>query len=364
MSDPLEEFLIEYVDTRGGIAEAIEPQVYDVLLPEAETPLRVTFDSEALPEHPNAQLLTFGSAVLDDLVQEAQRRGRLASAFLDDVHLAPHGFDARLKREVILPPSAALDIQAARPLYVTHTLFWFETTFSSDEQEQALYPFGVERFYGRPVRYLEPLLASERLSELRRWAFPDAPARPLPEAYLLAREHVVRTVTAEANQRHLQLSTQQVQQRERMTNYFADLRAELSERLRKAAQHQDAQEEIVSLQQRLDALAREETLRLEELQRAARLRAQIQLLNLLHVKIPRLFVNAQLVREKHAPQPLTLTWDPLTEKTDPFPCPHCQHPTLEQRLTRRGELGCPQCQEIETSFSHHQFPVANIRSKQ
>lgn len=348
MSDPLEEFLIEYVDTRGGIADTVEPQVYDVLLPEAETPLRVTFDSEALPEHPNAQLLTFGSAVLDELVQQAQRGGRLASAFLDDVHLAPHGFEARLKRDVILPPGVTLEIQAARPLYVTHTLFWFETTFSSDEQEQALYPLGVERFYGRPVRYLEPLLASERLSEMRRWAFPDAPARPLAEAYLLAREHVVRTVTAEVNQRHLQLSAHQIQQRERMTNYFSDLRAELTERLRKAAQHHDAAEETASLQQRLDALAREETLRLEELQRAARLRAQIELLNLLHVKIPRLFASAQLVREKHAPRAFTLTWDPLTEKTDPFPCPHCQNPTLELRLTRRGELGCPQCQGSET----------------
>lgn len=346
MSDPLEEFFIEYVEIKGGIAEVIEPQVYDVLLPDADKPLRATFDPEALQDHPNAQLLTFGSALLDELLQQAQSSGRLASAFLDDVHLTLHAFDTRLKRDVILPQGVTLQLEETRPLYVTHTLFWFETTFSSDEKEQIMYPVGIERYYGRPVRYLEPLLASERLSEIRRWPFPDAPARPLPEAYLAAREHVVRTVTAEANQRHAQLKSQRTQQRERMTSYFADLRDELTGRLHKAAQREeDASEETESLQQRLNALAREETLRLEELQHAARLRVHVELLNLLHVKIPRLFVSAHLVLEtKHHSLPLALTWDPLTEKTDPFPCPHCQQPTLEQRLTRRGDLRCPQCE--------------------
>ncbi|MBI4671931.1 MAG: hypothetical protein HY741_09745 [Chloroflexi bacterium] len=344
--DPLEEFLVEYVDTAGGIAEAIEPQVYDVLLPDADKPLRATFDPEALPEHPNAQLLTFGSALLDELLARAQTGGRIGVAFLDDVHLAPHAFETRVRHEISLPQGVSLQLQTTRPLYVTHTLFWFETTYTSDEKEQVLYPLGIERYYGRAVRYLEPLLESERLSELRRWAFPDAPARPLDQAYLAAREHVVRTVTAEANQRSAQLSSRQTQQRERMTNYFADLRAELTERLSKLeSRGDDASEERESLRQRLDALAREETLRLDELQRAARLRVQIELLNLLHVKIPRLFVNAQLGFEtKHLPVPLTLTWDPLTEKTDPFPCPHCQQPTLELRLTRRDELRCPRCE--------------------
>ena len=134
-----------------------------------------------------------------------------------------------------------------------------------------------------------------------------------------------------------------------MTNYFADLRAELTERLGKMEQRGDAApEEMDSLRQRLEALAREETLRLDELQRAARLRVQIELLNLLHIKIPRLFVTAHLGFEtKRAPLPLSLTWDPLTEKTDPFACPHCQQPTLALRLTRRGDLRCAQCEGDE-----------------
>ena len=64
MPDPLEEFLIDYVDAVGGLADEIEPQVFDVLMPDvgdpafsawAETPQRITFDPDALPEHPSAQ---------------------------------------------------------------------------------------------------------------------------------------------------------------------------------------------------------------------------------------------------------------------------------------------------------------------
>ena len=44
---------------------AIEPEVYDVLLPGtgsggADESLRIAFDPEALPEHPGAQLASFG----------------------------------------------------------------------------------------------------------------------------------------------------------------------------------------------------------------------------------------------------------------------------------------------------------------
>jgi hypothetical protein len=348
VADPLEQFLTEYVDSAGGIAEEVEPQVYDVLLPDAGIlpyegrTLRVAFDPEALPEHPHAQLVTFGSSLLDELLEQAQARGRLALAYLDDVHLTPHALEQRVRRDFILPPAASLQIQAARPLYVTTTVLWFETTFVSDEKEQSLAPIAVDRYYGRLVRHLEPLLERDRLSEIRRYPYPDAPSRPLDEAYLQASERLARSVSAEANGRKQEILARQAQQRERMTRYFADLRGELNERLEKA---QARAEEMDSLRARVEALDREESVRLEELQRKTMLRVQIKLTNVLHVKTPRLFLNARLASKDrmHAAIPLTLTWDPFAEKADALDCPSCRHPTYELRLGRRGELRCPNC---------------------
>ncbi|OGO37068.1 MAG: hypothetical protein A2Z03_03035 [Chloroflexi bacterium RBG_16_56_8] len=342
-STPLEQFLIEYVDAVGGLVDEIEPQVYDVLLPDSDTPQRLAFDPDALPEHPSAQLLTFGSALLDDLLARAQARGQIGLAFLDDAHLMPHALAQRVTHDLILPDPVTLRIETIRPLYVTHSLFWFEVTYLSDEKEQALHLIAVDRYYGREVRYLEALLDGERLSETRRWAFADAPSLPLDRVYLTAREAVVRTVRAEVHTRQHQTQQRLAEQTERMKRYYADLRAELAERIEKAHARGD---EIESLELRRDALNREETLRLDELARKAQVRVQLRLVNLLHVKIPRLLIHTRVSAKPFPavrPATLTLTWDPLVEKTDALVCPNCQQPTFELQINRQGELHCPKC---------------------
>ena len=83
---PLELFLREYLDKTGGAWDEVEPQVYDVALPDGtELPtgrgndsgvLRLAFDPEALPEHPSAQLVSFGTPLVDRLLSDALQRGR------------------------------------------------------------------------------------------------------------------------------------------------------------------------------------------------------------------------------------------------------------------------------------------------
>ncbi len=343
MSDPLEQFLIEYVDAVGGLADEIEPQVYDVLMPDAETPQRIAFDPDALPENPSAQLLTFGSALLDDLLARAQQRGQIGLAFLDDAHLQPHALAQRITRDLVLPEPLTLRIENIRPLYVTHSVFWFEVTYLGEEKEQALFPLALDRYYGRQVRYLDEWLNGERLNDTRRWSFADAKALPLDQIYLSARDAIVRTVRAEINTRRHQTQTHLVEQTARMKKYYADLRAELAERIEKA----DARgEEIDSLKLRQDALNREEALRLDDLGRKAQIRVQIKLVNVLHIKIPRLFIRTHVTAKQIPvihPGSLTLTWDPLTEKTDALTCPNCQRPTFELRVNHFGVLHCAEC---------------------
>src|SRR4051794_24860358 len=65
---PLEEFLRDYAEVTGGVWDEVEPQVYDVLLPSSggsEEALRVAFDPEAIPEHPGAQLASYGTPLID-----------------------------------------------------------------------------------------------------------------------------------------------------------------------------------------------------------------------------------------------------------------------------------------------------------
>jgi hypothetical protein len=344
----LEAFLRESLDASGGVWDEVEPQVYDVLWPDADEPVRLTFDPEALPEHPAAQLVTFGSPVLDQLLERAHTRARVGLAYFDQAPPAVGTVAAQVRRELRLPDQAALRLDAARPLYVTHTVFWFEATYAGDAREQVLYCTAIDRYYGRFVRHLEPLLDDRRLADARLWAYPDAPSLPLGRAYEMARDRVVRTVAAEAASQSRAIRAASARQSERTGRYFADLRAELRERLEKTAGRSDQGE---SLRLRLEAVDREEAVRLEDLSRKAALRVELRVRNILHLKSPRLFLAAQIITGGRGPAqaiPLTLTWDPVAGKLDAAACPHCQQPAYEFRLTPHRELRCPGCARLTT----------------
>src|SRR5262249_40370027 len=115
---PLEVFLRKYLDTSGGVWDEIEPQVYDVMLPAgAEVPasrasdsgmVRLAFDPEALPEHPSAQLASFGTPLVDQLLADALQRGRSAHAYLIGLNLQPHDLASRLRRPLAITASGAV----------------------------------------------------------------------------------------------------------------------------------------------------------------------------------------------------------------------------------------------------------------
>src|SRR5437879_527708 len=78
---PLENFLREYAEVIGGMWDEVEPQVYDLMLPGGEPAgepemVRLVFDPEAIPEHPGAQLASYGTPLVDRLLADAVNRGR------------------------------------------------------------------------------------------------------------------------------------------------------------------------------------------------------------------------------------------------------------------------------------------------
>ncbi|MEI6045998.1 MAG: hypothetical protein WCS37_16735 [Chloroflexota bacterium] len=342
--EPLEQFLREYVELVGGLWDEIEPQVYDVLWPESDLPQRFTVDPEALSEHPSAQFVTFGLPLLDEMLQQAQKQSPTTLVYLDNLHLSPHNLLQQIQRDLTWPEETQARFGLAQPRYVNHSVFWFEVTYQGEDRTQAIHTSTVDRYYGRLVRYLEGVLDNPSLEIQRRWAHPDATAIPLAEAYLLARERVLRNVIPETNNQQVLWQARQAQQLTRVKNYFKDMRAELEERIERARTRNEPLEE---LQQRRESIEREAALRTEELQRVTPVQSSIRLLNVLHVKIPRLFVEVKLTYTGKGtlPElaPLVVSWQPLVEKTDALNCLNCHQPTYVLTLNRRGGLTCPAC---------------------
>jgi len=345
----LEEFVRDYVEATGGDWDEIEPQVYDVLLPAGATAsagrevVQIAFDPEALPEHPRAQLASYGTPFIDQLLTEALTRGQYGRLYVIGLNLAPHDLAGLLRRALTLPEGATLRPQAARPLHFAQAAFWFQAAFVSDQKEQEVVPVALDLHYGRLVRHLDQLLDHSRLSEAPSLPLPEARRISLAEAYPAARDAVLPTVAALANIRGRDNASHVERQVVRMSRYYSDLRSELDEQLRRAS---GRGEDLARFAGRREALEREERFRITELRQKSALRVQLRLLTVLLVQQPKLLVRAEVEGKGRPATPLELVWDPLMAAVEAAPCPTCNRPTLAWAWTRLGRLVCPSCAAV------------------
>jgi hypothetical protein len=347
---PLEGFVRDYVDVTGGVWDEIEPQVYDLLLPaEGAGPdtarvdraiVRVAFDPEAIPEHPAAQLASFGTPLMDRLLGDAMQRGRFTQMYFVGLNLTPHGLSDRVKRAYALPANTRLEVERVRALHFPQAVFWLQATFVSDQKEQEIVPVALDLHHGRQVRHLETLLDHTRLSETPSAPLLEARRMGLPSAYPLARNQAVRTIGAMANARHRQQSEHIQRQIARMSRYYADLLSELADQVARARERGD---DMAKFTGRREALEREEKIRVAELRQKSALRVEVRLLNVLVIQQPKLLIHAVLNTEKHDAEPLELVWDPLTEALEAVSCPQCERPTFAFASNRLNKLACPDC---------------------
>jgi hypothetical protein len=347
---PLEDFVRSYLETIGGAWDEVEPQVYDVLLPSGEAAAlfpaadgalpRITFDPEALPEHPGTQLASFGTPFIDQLLNDAIRRGRPARFYLVGLNLAPHDLAVRVRRALTLSPGLELHVERVRALDFPQAVFWFQAEFVSDQKEQEILPVAMDLHYRRQVRHLDKLLDPAHLAEQPALPRPEARHAPVAAVFPEAREQVLRSLASLAHVRSRELSERLEQQITRMTRYYADLRAELEEQGQRA---RDKDEAATRLAARREAIGREEQLRIAELRQKATLRVHLRLLLLVVIQQPKLLLHARLAAPDRPAGPLELVWDPLEDALEAPPCPECQRPTYAFDLTRQGRAVCPAC---------------------
>jgi hypothetical protein len=330
---PLERFVRDYVEARNGAWDEIEPQVYDLLV--GPDILQVAFDPEALPEHPNAQLASLGSPLVDRLLGDATERWSSSRFYRIGLNLHPHGLVSRLQRAITLPPTASVTIEKVRIMNCPQALFWFKATFASDQKEEEILPIGIDLHYLREVRHLDLLLAPNRLSEAPEAPLPEAPHASLTAGYRAARQQVAPTVASLANTRRREWTSRVEKQITRMNAYYAQLRDEADEQ---AARVTDSARAAA----RRDAINREERLRIAELRQKSVIHVRAKLASMMVIQQPKLLISSVILDKHHPIGRLEAVWDPLSETIEAPPCPACGQPTFAPRIHRNG-LGCRNC---------------------
>ena len=346
---PLSRFLQDYTELVGGMWEEVEPQVFDLLLP-PDAPLapaaegdvvRVALDPEAIADHASAQLLGFGTPIVDELLDDTIRRGAYCRAYLTGLHLRPAGLAERVLRGLQRPEPLDFRVVEIRPLDFPQAVFWFEATLTGDQKETHLLTVAIDMHYAREVRHLEALLDPHRLQEHPDVLLPQVKRCELVEAKQAALTQALRSIRSIAGGRSREVEVQTERKIERVRQYYGKMREELAElQLRAEKRGTDTKRYVT----RRTALDREERIRVAELQRNSRLAVTIRPACVLMIHQPKLQIDFELSTERSTPLEWQAVWDPLLEKLEPVNCPSCLAPTLELSLDRRRTIGCPRCQ--------------------
>ncbi|GIW92578.1 MAG: hypothetical protein KatS3mg110_0619 [Pirellulaceae bacterium] len=206
---PLEQFVRDYLEVTGGVWDEIEPQVYDVLVapdrpdirPEEIDVCRIVFDTEALPEHPQAQLASFGTPLIDTFLQQAIQRARQLHLWRLVSHAIPHNLDARLGRAFTFPEGSTWECTRVRPLDFPQAVYWFQVTFSSDQREDDLIVAAVDLHYLRLMRHWERLLDPASLARQPSILLPEVRRATVAQGFDVAQQSALRTVSGLAKKR-------------------------------------------------------------------------------------------------------------------------------------------------------------------
>ena len=338
----VEAFTVAALELLGGVVEPQAAGLYTVLWPDpgsGESAIRqLAFDPELVDEVTDAELVSFASPTLERLLEEATASGRVARAYLNAVARPSRSTAERLARAYRFLESAWTP-HGGRPWWVPAGVFLFRARYLSDSREEDLLEVAVNLTDGRLLRRLGEALDRHGLVADPVEAWPMIPERPGGEAYAVARHEIEQKLLAPLGLRRRELESRLDHESGRARAYYDALVRELEEQ-RAALPPEGA--ERAQLDSKLLAIRRERDGRLAELRAKYRLSAEVSLLSVLRLHLPRV-VFAGTLAGKRGDAALTLVWDPVEQMGEPARCSRCDGLTFEMGIHRAGGAACSRC---------------------
>lgn len=370
-SAELKSFVLSCLQAIGALVDTPSYNLVEVVLPDEYAAelgkpafLRLAFSQEVAEAHPDAEYVTYGSPLVEGLIELARRRGLAIRWYINDVRLSKPGLFEIAKKSIGFTNARLVPLEEAadRRMCFYYLLFNFKVSYISDEKQEALVPVLMNLNTGQPAHELQENWSGVMLDAERRfpemadaplfWRGRENPAlqplseESLEELYRRAARAVERRIapTIASLQRraarHLKLD------RARINGFYDDLRAELERRLerarRSATDEAAFEEKRRRIEEKLAAVELERRQKLADVEAKYRLRVVLDLINVALIAQPKL-VTTVGVKNRYASTTLALVWDPLLHRLEPPLCQVCKLPTSRLHLCANGHLACDDC---------------------
>lgn len=349
-SPSLREHALETLSCCGAAYGQVEDGLFEALLPESlsarlglpESWL-FTFDPEIASERRDADLLAFGSPLLDTLLEVGLASGAVSRAcvnglFVDDPKAAAAAARALSVEGADIVPGEAWvrNVRFAR--------FLFQVSFLTDVREEDLRCAVVDTSTGEIARRLEAELADARLEPIPNRPFLNAPAIPMAESYARARAEVLRRASAARSALKREVERRESEERRRLMAFHEGYREEAeAQKLR----YRSSPERAAAIESKLRSSRLELEGRLAELPGKYAVRTELRLRAVLEVSHPMVYAQCWVERKGARVGALVPRWNPREGQALPAACPGCNGLSYEF-IVRTGPrearpVRCPRC---------------------
>ena len=302
---------IKIIDAMGGVLEFTEYALAHVLLPESymrrfngRTELTLAFDYEVAEEHPEADFVTFGSEIMETLLDLALNAPLADTRFIivDRFGIS----DAKEKIENALRGKYSVEIQSQQNVTGIWGVFVFRVQFLSSESFEEEHRIWVNMLTGEVD--MEFAAIPVFFDREPNTDYPYAPAGKLSDAYARARSHM--ELVAEKSAKSLIDGAVIAHEKERLQYYYDDL---IEENMRRLTRKGITPEHSMDVMSKNDALKIEMARQINEIQENLTPRHSVGLAHSISAHIPLIELQCR-VSDRTISERRTFYYECLTKR--------------------------------------------------
>lgn len=310
----LQKFVTDAIEALGGIVFPLEYARCQAMIPEehrdlfqGRTELELTFDFEVAEENPQAEFVTFGSYLFEQVKALVQRQaiGTIRFADIDPPTLS--GALDKIRR-FLGQENGVFSLSSERAVTGASVIFAFHVAYVSDEQEEEFRQVWVD------LNRME--VCEDMMQQYHLVPYVDRPVQfcpvtcpmDVPSALKVAYAHVKRQ--AEAGRRQRVRQEELNRENRRITDYYEELTRETIKRSERKGLSEQKKQELLD---KVQAIGLERQKQLLEIGNKYNVRTEANLDHAILVMVP-LLEYVVSVRHRQAEKEITLHYNPVLKR--------------------------------------------------
>ncbi|WP_010531894.1 hypothetical protein [Lentibacillus jeotgali] len=283
----LQQFVSETIENLGGMVMPLEYALCDVLIPEDyasyfqnKTELRLSFDFEVAQENPDSEFVTFGSYVLEQLLNLIHEKTATTIRYAEVDRLALG--NPQQKIETFLhDEQGSLAIESEKPVLGVWAVFQYHTAIIADEKTENTEQVWINMLTNECDSVMKQKQNYIMYQQQSPHTYPVPVKLDMDSAFQHATAHV-REINEQ--QKNAQIDKRQIEKDiERINHYYNALLAENDKRAKRKGLSEAKQQEILA---KKDTIKLERDKQLNEIYKKANGEIEINLENAILYFIP------------------------------------------------------------------------------